>query len=72
MAQVLGAEHVLEVGSSIKDLAPKLDKIVLSMDNASRSSERLARALNLLTLGGVIISGLTLSWSIAQFFLRRT
>ena len=71
MAQVLGAEHVLEVSKSINDLAPKLDKIVVSMDKASESSERLARALNYLTCGGVTISGLALLWSIIQFFIRR-
>ena len=72
MAQVLGAEHVLEVSKSVNDLAPKLDKIVVSMDRASESSERLARALNYLTCWGVIISGLTLTWSIVQFFIRRS
>ena len=71
MAQVLGAEHVLEVSKSVNDLAPKLDKMVVSMDKASESSERLARALNYLTLWGVIISGLTLAWSITQFFIKR-
>ena len=72
MAQVLGAEHVLEVSKSVNDLAPKLDKIVVSMDKASKSSERLARALNYLTLWGVVVSGLTLTWSIIQFFIRRS
>ena len=72
MAQVLGAEHVLEVSKSVNDLAPKLDKIVVSMDKASESSEHLARALNYLTFWGVIISGLTLTWSIVQFFIRRS
>jgi hypothetical protein len=71
MAQVIGAEHVLEVSKSVNDLAPKLDKIVVSMDRASKSSECLAKALNLLTLCGVIISGLTLTWSIIQFFIVR-
>ena len=72
MAQVLGAEHVLDVSKSVNDLAPKLDKIVVSMDKASDSSERLAKALNYLTCYGVIISGLTLAWSIFQFFIRRS